>query len=217
MMLPQVPGRTSAVVNGLCAGQRMANRAANDRRVAGWAQKLTLVLALSGLASAGLAAEEPAAAGRTGLALPRFVSLKSDRVNLRQGPGSDYRIVWVFRRAGLPIEVVKESESWRQVRDSEGATGWVLASMLSGRRTVTVSPWEAGKPAASVPANSGASLVPLFASEWSGSGVVANVEPGVIASVLSCSGTWCRISLGELKGFIEQKKLWGVYEGETVK
>src|SRR5262245_55806966 len=81
-------------------------------------------------------------AGGSGLAVPRFVSLKSDRVNLRQGPGTDYPTAWVFRRAGLPVEVIKEFESWRQVRDAEGTTGWVLGSMLSGRRTALILPWE---------------------------------------------------------------------------
>ena len=68
----------------------------------------------------------PPPAGASGLPVPRFVSLKSDRVNLRQGPGTEYPTAWVFRRAGLPVEVIKEFESWRQVRDAEGTTGWVL-------------------------------------------------------------------------------------------
>ncbi|MET0407983.1 MAG: SH3 domain-containing protein, partial [Hyphomicrobium sp.] len=55
----------------------------------------------------------------SGLPVPRFVSLKSDRVNLRNGPGTDYPTGWVYRRAGLPVEVIKEFETWRQVRDSE--------------------------------------------------------------------------------------------------
>jgi len=64
-------------------------------------------------------AGRPAAVG-SGLPVPRFVSLKSDRVNLRNGPGTDYPTGWVYRRAGLPLEVVKEFEGWRQVRDAEG-------------------------------------------------------------------------------------------------
>jgi len=48
----------------------------------------------------------------------------------------------VFKRVGLPVEVVKEFESWRQVRDAEGTTGWVLGTMLSGRRTAVILPWE---------------------------------------------------------------------------
>ena len=91
--------------------------------------------------AANQTAAQPAA-GSSGLPVPRFVSLKSDRVNLRQGPGIEYPTAWVFRRAGLPVEVIKEFESWRQVRDAEGTTGWVLGSMLSGRRTAVILPWE---------------------------------------------------------------------------
>ena len=79
--------------------------------------------------------------GASGLGLPRFVSLKSDKVNVRKGPSTDQAIVWVFNRAGLPVEVIAESENWRRVRDSEGADGWVLHSLLSGRRTVLIAPW----------------------------------------------------------------------------
>ena len=77
----------------------------------------------------------------TGLPIPRFVSLKASEVNARVGPGPDYQIAWVFKRAGLPVEVLAEFESWRQVRDSDGVTGWVAAPLLSARRTAIVAPW----------------------------------------------------------------------------
>ena len=77
----------------------------------------------------------------TGLPLPRFVSLKADEVNARVGPGGDYQIAWVFRRAGLPVEAVAEFENWRQVRDASGSTGWVNAGPTSARRTAVVAPW----------------------------------------------------------------------------
>ena len=165
-------------------------------------------------AATGLAAQpapEPQGTGASGLALPRFASLKSDRVNLRQGPGTDYPTAWVFRRAGLPVEIVKEFESWRQVRDAEGTTGWVLGSMLSGRRTAVVLPWEqkAGQPqpaSAALRDDDSASARPL-----------AYVEAGVLASIISCDGRWCRISVGGFRGYIEQVKLWGAYQGEVIR
>jgi SH3-like domain-containing protein len=46
---------------------------------------------------------------------------------------------------------------------------------------------------------------------------VAMVEPGVIANIRTCDGRWCYVSIGSFRGYIEQKKLWGVYEGETIK
>ena len=155
--------------------------------------------------------ESPApSASASGLAVPRFVSLKSDRVNLRNGPGTDYPTGWVYRRAGLPLEVVKEFEGWRQVRDADGATGWVLQSFLSGRRTGLVIPWEL-KSGSPLPQE------PIRSSDSENSGMVAKVEAGVIANVHSCDGRWCRVTIDNFAGYIEQKKLWGVYPGETIK
>jgi SH3-like domain-containing protein len=142
--------------------------------------------------------------------LPRFVSLKSDRVNLRAGPGTDYPASWVFRRAGLPLEVIKEFETWRQVRDAEGTTGWVLQSFLSGRRTALVLPWDV-KAGAELP------QVPIRNSDSTSSRPIAIVEAGVIANILGCDSVWCQVTVDAYRGFIEQKKLWGVYADEVVK
>jgi SH3-like domain-containing protein len=146
----------------------------------------------------------------SGLPVPRFASLKSDRVNMRTGPGTEYPTSWVYRRAGLPVEVLEEVETWRQVRDAEGATGWVSQSLLSGRRTALVLPWEA-KPDRQLPA------VELRADGREGSSIVATIEAGVIANIGSCDGRWCQVAIGEFRGYIEQAKLWGVYKGEIVR
>ncbi|HET9272691.1 MAG TPA: SH3 domain-containing protein, partial [Methyloceanibacter sp.] len=106
------------------------------------------------------AAVEPS--GKAALPVPRFVSLKSDKVNVRRGPSTDQAIVWVFSRAGLPVEVIAESDNWRRVRDSEGADGWVFHSLLSGRRTVLVAPWSKSEES-----------VPLYSSRSANSRPVA--------------------------------------------
>lgn len=148
--------------------------------------------------------------GQSGLPLPRFVSLKSDRVNLRQGPGTEYPTAWVFRRAGLPVEVIEEYETWRKVRDAEGATGWILSSLLSGRRTALVTPWEA-KPDMPRP------QLTLRRSDAVSADPVAMVEAGVIADIERCDGTWCQVHVDRFRGYLEQVKLWGVYRNEIVK
>ncbi len=166
--------------------------------------------------AAGPVAAQPAAAataqavGVSGLPLPRFVSLKSDRVNMRSGPGTEYPTSWVFKRVGMPVEVLKEFEGWRQVRDSDGTTGWVLGSNLSGRRTVVVQPWDIkpGKPPVQTQLTEDADATAR---------VLAVLEAGVLGTIMTCTGRWCRIVVGELRGYIEQKKLWGVYDGEVVK
>ena len=168
-------------------------------------------MALVATTSASAQGTPTPATGSSGQLLPRFVSLKSDRVNLRQGPGTDYPTAWVFRRAGLPVEVIKEFESWRQVRDAEGTTGWVLGSMLSGRRTAVILPWElkAGQ--------SQQTFAMLRDDDSERAAAVAQVEAGVLASIISCDGRWCRVSVGGVRGYIEQAKLWGAYKDEVIK
>jgi SH3-like domain-containing protein len=172
-----------------------------------------LALVLGSFPAADHVAQGAAAASEAagGSQVPRFVSLKSDRVNLRQGPGTEYPTAWVFRRAGLPVEVIKEFEGWRQVRDAEGTTGWVLGSMLSGRRTAVILPWLVrpgqGEPPFAV----------LRDDDSEGARAVAQVEAGVLAGIISCDGRWCRVSVGGFRGYIEQTKLWGAYQGEVIK
>ena len=181
------------------------------RQVAGTAVAFGLAagLLLAGFSAPGLAQESagPAAANgsSSGLQVPRFVSLKSNKVNVRRGPSTDQSIVWVFARAGLPVEIIAESENWRRVRDSEGADGWVFHSLLSGRRTVLISPWVKGQEA-----------VPLHRSRSTGSRVVAQLQPGVIGDVVACDGQWCELSVENFSGYVEQDRLWGVYRGEEI-
>ena len=147
---------------------------------------------------------QPALGKASGLPVPRYVSLKSDHVNLREGPSKEHRTAWVFQRAGLPVEITAEAETWYRIRDSEGSEGWVLHSLLSGRRTALVAPWKKGE------------TLPLFARPDEASSVTAMLQPGVIGTVRTCTGTWCRI-LGEgFDGYIQQANLWGVYPREPL-
>jgi SH3-like domain-containing protein len=140
----------------------------------------------------------------SGLPLPRYVSLKSDRVNLREGPSKDHRTTWVFLRAGLPVEITAEFDIWRKVRDSEGVEGWVLHSLLSGRRTALVTPWKKGVDST------------LREQPNDKSASVAILQPNVIANVRSCDGAWCRVFGDGFKGYIPQSDLWGVYPNEKI-
>ncbi len=161
------------------------------------------VFAASALAQDG--GSERNAGKVTGLPLPRFVSLKADEVNARVGPGADYQIAWVFRRAGLPVEVLAEYENWRQVRDSDGGTGWVAAPLTSARRTAVVAPWVKER-----------TLFQLTSSRG-GSTAIAQIEPGAIVDIMQCDGDDCEVYAGKQKGWVPQKNLWGVYPNETVK
>src|SRR3954468_13893752 len=107
-----------------------------------WAASTRLGAGLFGVllcAELACAAGEIAAGSVSGLPIPRFVSLKSDRVNVRAGPNKDQDVRWVYTKAGMPVEITAEFENWRRIRDWEGAEGWVYHSLLSGKRTAVVS------------------------------------------------------------------------------
>jgi SH3-like domain-containing protein len=171
---------------------------------------LPLVLALSVLTMADLspsrAAGDLATGSVSGLAVPRFVSLKADRVNVRRGPNKDNEVAWVYMRAGLPVEITAEYENWRRIRDWEGAEGWVYHSLLSGRRTVLVTP----------KAKTVDELIPIYEKADARSELAARLQPGVLATVKHCTGTWCFIAGDGFEGWIEQERLWGVYPNETM-
>lgn len=161
-----------------------------------------VAFSVSLLVSPALADDTPR--GRTsGLPIPRFVSIKSNPVNVRIGPSADYDIAWKFTKAGLPVEVTQEFDVWFKIRDSEGQEGWVQKTLLSGRRTALVSPWDKGPPVAMMDKSGGATIV-------------ANLEHQVLVDVNACDGKWCRVTVEGMRGWLKQDLLWGVYPGEKV-
>jgi SH3-like domain-containing protein len=151
----------------------------------------------------GRAAADMNIGSNSKLQVPRFVSLKSDRVNVRAGPTKDQAVNWVYMRAGLPVEITAEFETWRRIRDWEGAEGWVYHSLLSGRRTGMVT------------AKSKDELVPLYERANKTSSLAAMLQAGVLASVTRCQGGWCELRGEGFDGWIEQDRLWGVYPNEV--
>lgn len=148
------------------------------------------------------AAEQLPVGSNSGLPVPRFVSIKSDRVNVRGGPSREYDVTWVYARAGLPVEITAEFENWRRIRDWEGQEGWVYHSMLSGRRMAMVS------------ARGQDETLPLRAKADGEAALVAKLQPGVTGQVKSCTGQWCRMNGEGYDGWIRQERLWGVYPNE---
>lgn len=170
-----------------------------------------MCLALAGIALPGTGRQAVAqqqmasAVGPSGLPLPRFVSLKSGRVNSRIGPGLNYSVDWLYMKPGLPMEIIQEYDNWRRVRDQDGAEGWVNQSLLSGRRTAIAAPWQKGKEA----------QLNLLARPERSASAVALVEPGAIGGIKSCDGEWCELSFGGREGWLPQSLVWGAYPGET--
>ena len=140
----------------------------------------------------------------TGLPIPRFVSLKSDRVNVRAGPSEDQDVRWIYTRTGMPVEITAEYGNWRRIHDWQGSEGWVYHSLLSGKRTGIVVPRLDEK------------LVPLYADASKKSAVVAKLQAGVLGSLKECTGTWCEFDGKGFDGWIRQDRLWGAYPNEKI-
>ena len=175
-------------------------------KIGQWAGLALTVAVLAVGTGEAVAAGDVGTGTQSGLPVPRFVSLKSDRVNVRGGPAKDHEVTWVYTRSGLPVEITAEYENWRRIRDWEGAEGWVYHSLLSGRRTALI----AAKPKAAT------DLIPLHESADASSRVTARLEAGVLGSVKRCNDSWCRIVGEGFDGWIEQERLWGVYPNEKV-
>jgi SH3-like domain-containing protein len=170
------------------------------RRLSGFALAVSLAL----LPLAAHAAGDLTTGSVSGLPVPRFVSLKSDKVNVRGGPTQDQEVRWVYTRAGMPVEITAEFENWRRIRDWEGAEGWVYHSLLSGKRTAVVVP------------NLKDELVPLYENADTTSPVVAKLQGGVQGALQSCTGQWCEFRGKGFDGWIRQDRLWGAYPNEKI-
>jgi SH3-like domain-containing protein len=142
--------------------------------------------------------------GPSGLPIPRFVSLKAEKVNVRKGPSSDHPVAWVFQSKGLPVEIIAEFETYRRIRDSDGTEGWILQNMLAGKRTAVVTPWRKDQ------------MTALHVGAAASSSVIANLSSGAMGDIKSCDGNWCKITVNDYSGYVEQSMLWGAYPGEVV-
>jgi len=139
----------------------------------------------------------------SGMGLPRMVSLRSDNVYARSGPGKKYPIEWIYKQKGAPLEIINEFELWRQVRDWEGSTSWIHKTLLTGRRFVkVVMPGENN----------------IYYRPDSESKIVAKVEDGVIGEIKKCpkKSEFCLIKFESIEGWILKKNVFGVYEDEVL-
>ena len=126
--------------------------------------------------------------------VPYWASMRVDKVNMRVGPSENYPIDWVYRRAMLPVKVVRLYQGWRRVRDQDGAEGWIVARLLSPERTAVVV---------------GEGLAAMRAEGSEGAALRWKLEPGVVGKLGDCDAGWCELSVGAHEGWVEQKRLWG--------
>lgn len=161
-----------------------------------------VLLAISAIPAQAQNIEIGNAVGKeTGLPLPRFVSLKSGEVNMRVGPGVNFPIAWVYKQKSFPVEITAEFGNWRKVKDYKGDEGWILHSLLSGKRTALV-------------------LHDSVAySIYEGDSAVMRFGPGVIVRLRECRRTMCRVQYEaengkKARGWVEKGRIWGMYDWE---
>ena len=126
--------------------------------------------------------------------MPYWASLREDEVYMRVGPSVDFPIEWIYRRAGLPMKVVRLNEGWRLVEDPDGARGWVAARLLDPERAAIVT---------------GSSETAMRAGPDPASALRWRVEAGVVGRLGQCEVGWCRFVVGQRSGWVAQERLWG--------
>lgn len=117
------------------------------------------------------------------------------------GPGRNYPNVWLYQRRDLPVRVLKKYENWRLIQDPDGAQGWMLVTMLSDRRTAIVKPGDARA---------------IRVRPDDGAKVSYEVEHGVVGRISKCSNGWCRIDIGNHRGYVHTSDIWGISDSEVV-
>ncbi|MGH6786220.1 MAG: SH3 domain-containing protein [Novosphingobium sp.] len=125
---------------------------------------------------------------------PYWASLRVDEVNMRVGPSEEYRISWVYRRAQLPLKVIRLKEGWRLVEDHDGTRGWMMARFLTRDRGAVVI---------------GQGLAEMRAEGSTSATLRWRLEPGVVGRLGNCEEGWCGFAVGKRSGYVRQSRLWG--------
>ncbi len=135
-----------------------------------------------------------AAETHSGLPVPRYVSLKFSKVNGRQGPTLQHNVLWQYRRRGLPLIVVAETDNWRKVRDNTGEESWVRRVALSGTRTALTK-----------------REVEIRTRPGDGTRIKAVAQGNVLLYLGECDAQdWCKVKSHDgHKGYVRRADLWG--------
>ena len=122
-----------------------------------------------------------------------YLTLRSDKVNLRQGPSLNHPVKLIYKKKFLPVLIIDKSYNFRKIIDHENNSGWIHISQLSKKKAALN---EYNK-----------SIIFKKPSEYSEPLVL--LEKGRLCIVKKCKNDWCKIKTGEYTGWIEKKKLKG--------
>ena len=155
---------------------------------------LTAALILAALTPAVQAAPRQTPSGQP---VPRYVSLKFDKVYARAGPGEDHRLLWVYEAKGLPVQVIAETKEWRKICDPDGSVAWIHRTVASGRRSVF---------------NRSAEEILIHSGRSATSSVRARLSPRSIVSLDECEEGWCRVRARKIRGWLPERAVFGTQE-----
>ena len=122
-----------------------------------------------------------------------YLTLRNEKVNLRQGPSLNYPIKLVYKKKFLPVLVLESSYNFRKILDHENNSGWIHVSQLSKKKAAI---------------NDGDNSV-LFKKPSLYSEPIAIVEKGRLCLVKKCNNSWCKIKTGDFSGWMEKRNLKG--------
>ena len=135
----------------------------------------------------------------TGLEIPRFVSLKSNEVNLRVGPSTNYPIELMYVTKNLPVEIIDEFDAWRKIKDHIGTTGWLHKSLIKGDRFVLTG-------------YKNDNDVNLY--NRPNGNIIGVIKKNNILDLKNCILYWCKVGHQNTNGWVLKKNIWGIYEFE---
>ena len=136
----------------------------------------------------------------TNLELPRFVSLKSNDVNLRVGPSINYPIKLKYIQNNLPIEIIDEFDVWRKIKDHQNNEGWIHKSLIKGDRFIL--------------AINNEKKVKNFYDRPNGK-IIGIINNNNILKLERCLINWCLVSDHKFKGWLSKDFIWGAYKKEV--
>ncbi|MFT6077870.1 MAG: SH3-like domain-containing protein [Myxococcota bacterium] len=124
-----------------------------------------------------------------------FASLRSNKTNVRAGPGLQYPIKFTVKLKGFPIKVISEYDNWSEIKDYEGDSGWISQGLISKKRTILV--------------KTSKSFVNIYKKPTNRSRIILRIENNVVGNLLKCSKDYCGIKIDGEKGWISKKEAWG--------
>ena len=123
-----------------------------------------------------------------------FLTLRYEKVNLRQGPSRKYPVKIFYKKKFLPVLIQDRSDNFRKIRDHENNTGWIHISQLSKKKAAIVIDEK---------------LI-MFKNPTTYTKPIAVLKKGRLVKIIKCKEIWCKGKTGGYKGWLKKESLWGL-------